>query len=203
MGRKSLCADDLAVIERCSDMVYRMAFSLIRDRYDAEDIHQEVFVRYLRKRPEFENEEHEKAWFLRVTINLCKNFWRTAWRRRTVDLEEAEAEPDKREDGRDDEIIHMVKRLPQKYRIVIHLFYYEELSVSEISELLHVKPSTVRTHLTRARAKLKILCEAGQKEDKQKKSVRKEGGQKENEQKRTDGKKTGRKRMGGKEEENV
>lgn len=76
MGKQSSRADDLEIIKRYSDMVYRMAFSLLKNKYDAEDIHQEVFVRYFRKRPEFESGQHERAWFLRVTVNLCRNFWK-------------------------------------------------------------------------------------------------------------------------------
>ncbi|MBD5461240.1 MAG: sigma-70 family RNA polymerase sigma factor [Lachnospiraceae bacterium] len=159
MDKKSLRADDLEVIKKYSDMVYRMAFSLLKNRYDAEDIHQDVFVQYLKKRPKFENSEHERAWFLRVTVNLCRNFWKKAWRQREVGLVEEEL------DGRtaagaeetEDEIIGLVKRLPRKYRIVIHLFYYEELSTEEIAKVLGMKPSTVRTQLTRAREKLKVL----------------------------------------------
>ena len=165
MSRQSLCADDsregvdLEVINLYSDMVYRMAYSMVKNKFDAEDIHQEVFVRYLRKHPAFENAEHEKAWFLRVTINLCKNLWKTAWKQKIVSLGERDLEEEAGERGkaREDELIEIVKQLPQKYRMVIHLFYYEELSVEEISKVLGIKPSTVRTHLTRGRARLKEL----------------------------------------------
>ena len=159
MDKKSLRADDLEVIERYSDMVYRMAFSLLKNRYDAEDVHQDVFVRYLKKRPKFENSQHEKAWFLRVTVNLCRNFWKTAWRQKVISLgeEELDSQSVLVAEEAEDEIIGIVKKLPQKYRIVIHLFYYEELSAEEIAKVLGMKPSTVRTQLTRARAKLKEL----------------------------------------------
>lgn len=159
MVQKSLCADDLDMIGRYSDMVYRMAYSLLKHRQDAEDIHQEVFLKYLRKKPAFESAEHEKAWFLRVTINLCKNHWKTAWKQKVVSfVEEDFAEAAEEET---DVLIEVVKRLPQKYRAVIHLFYYEELSVDEISGILGAKPSTVRTQLTRARGKLKELLKEG------------------------------------------
>ena len=78
MSSKSLCADDLEIIEKYSDMVYRMAYSMVKNRFDAEDIHQEVFMKYLKKTPVFENTDHEKAWFLRVTVNHCKNLWKSA-----------------------------------------------------------------------------------------------------------------------------
>lgn len=157
--QKSLCADDLDMIRRYSDMVYRMAYSMLKHEQDAEDIHQEVFLKYLKKRPSFENAEHEKAWFLRVTVNLCKNCWKTAWRQKVTGLGEEVFV--KRAEEKPDELVEVVKQLPQKYRAVIHLFYYEELSVGEISGILGVKPSTVRTQLTRARERLKELLKEG------------------------------------------
>ena len=153
-------ADDLEVIEKYSNAVYRMAYSLVKNKYDADDIHQEVFAIYIVKRPKFENAEHERAWFMRVTVNLCKNLWKTAWRRKVVSLDEDfEENIEMAAEPKDDGIIEVVRMLPFKYRTVIHLFYYEELSIKEISEILKMKPSTVRTHLTRARAKLKELLE--------------------------------------------
>ena len=185
MGMQSSRASDSEIIKRYSDMVYRMAFSLLKNKYDAEDIHQEVFVKYFRKRPEFENSQHERAWFLQVTVNLCRNFWKTVWRQRVTCLGDEElerassgwkdrlprsevhsgnrdlsgAESFSESGGPADEIISVVKQLPQKYRIVIHLFYYEELSTEEIARVLKKKPSTVRTQLTRARRKLRELLE--------------------------------------------
>lgn len=155
MGYESLCADDFNMINKYSDMVYKLAFSLVKNKYDADDIHQEVFVKYICKRPKFENIQHEKAWFLRVTINLSKNLWKSTWKQKVISLWEDEIEETVQEMDSQDEIIEMVKHLPKKYRIVIHLFYYEELSIEEISNILKRKPSTVRTQLTRARKKLK------------------------------------------------
>ncbi len=177
MHRKSLCADDLRIktIEKYSPFVYRLAFSQVKSRSDADDIHQEVFVRYITRKPDFESEEHEKAWFIRVTTNLCKNWWKTAWRRRVISMSEYEAgeirqkQGGQRQSGRWSEntqsalereketnLIDVVKILPQKYRLVIHLFYYEEMSIEEIGKALDLKASTVRTQLTRAR---RILSE--------------------------------------------
>ncbi len=157
MQQKSLCADDLVVIEKYSDMVYRMAYSMVKNPQDAEDIHQDVFLKYITKRPDFESEEHEKAWFLRVTINVVKNLWRTAWKRKVVSLFDNTIEEQMEPIQEDEALIEVVKQLPQKYRVVIHLFYYEELSVEEIANLLKEKPSTVRTQLTRARRQLKEM----------------------------------------------
>lgn len=156
-------AGDLEVIEKYSNAVYRMAYSLVKNKYDADDIHQEVFAIFIVKRPKFENAEHERAWFMRVTVNLCKNLWKTAWRQKVVSLDEDfEENIEMASELKDDGIIDVVRTLPFKYRTVIHLFYYEEFSIKEISDILKMKPSTVRTHLTRARAKLKELLEKEQ-----------------------------------------
>ena len=147
------------VIEKYSPMVYRLAYSLVKSRADADDIHQEVFLKYMKYRPRFESEEHEKAWFIRVTTNQCRNWWKTAWRKRIVSLSEYKEE-DVTQDfsvEKNEDIIEIVKLLPQNYRVVIHLFYYEELSVEEISNILGRKASTVRTQLTRARKQLSEL----------------------------------------------
>jgi len=155
--KQPMRAEDYILIEKYSAAVYRMAYSMVKNTQDAEDIHQEVFLKYLAKRPEFESEEHAKAWFLRVTINLAKNLWKTAWRQRVVSLGEVDREEETETQQEEDQLIEIVKRLPQKYRTVVHLFYYEEYSLEEIADLLKAKPSTVRTRLTRARQKLKEM----------------------------------------------
>jgi RNA polymerase sigma-70 factor (ECF subfamily) len=139
-----------AVIKNYADTVYKLAFSLVRTKSDAEDIFQEVFLRYVKKSTVFENEEHRKAWLLRVTINCAKKHWSSAWVRRTKPLDDNSIFSLPEETGLDDAL----RKLPQKYRSVIHLFYYERYSVEQISTILHVKQSTVRTQLTRARAQL-------------------------------------------------
>lgn len=155
MKKESMCTDDLVMIQKYSDMVYRLAYSLAKNQQDAEDIHQDVFVKYISKRPQFENVNHEKAWFLRVTINLAKNLWKTAWKQKFISLQEYELEEEETTQEGESWVIDVVKKLPEKYRLVIHLFYYEDLSIEEISQLLKTKPATVRTQLTRARRKLK------------------------------------------------
>ncbi len=157
MNKENLDADQLAVINKYSNTVYRLAYSLVKNPYDAEDIHQEVFVRYISKQPSFENAEHEKAWFLRVTINQCKNLWRSAWKQRVVKSLDYDFEEEEALEANEEWIIHVVKQLPVKYRVVIHLFYYEDLSIEEMAQVLKEKSSTVRTQLTRARKKLREL----------------------------------------------
>lgn len=149
------------VIRRNSDMVYRLAYALVKTRDDADDIYQEVFLRYMQNEPDFQNAEHEKAWFLRVTVNCCKNFWKSPWIRRRVAMEQKEIEQGGMIPGLSDDsvaLVDAVKRLSKNYRVVIHLFYYEELSIGEIAAVTNAKASTVRTRLTRARRQLgKIL----------------------------------------------
>lgn len=158
--KESLGQDDLATIQKYSNAVYRMAYALVKNRYDADDIHQEVFAIWLVKKPDFANEEHERAWFMRVTINLCKNLWKNAWRQKTVGFDEGvEMCMMPMADAEEDGIIELVKTLPFPYRIVIHLFYYEEFSIKEMADILKMRPSAVRTRLTRARAKLRELLE--------------------------------------------
>ena len=131
-------------------MVYRLAYSQTRSVADAEDIYQDVFLRYFQKRPEFQSEEHRRAWLLRVTLNRARTIFRSAWFRHTVPLDErvAFSEPEERK------LDEALARLSGKDREVLHLYYYEELSVREIGELLGRKESTVRTQLTRARRRL-------------------------------------------------
>ena len=130
--------------------VYRLAYSQLRSAADAEDIYQEVFLRYFRKRPRFDSEEHRKAWLLRVTLNRARSHVSSAWYRHTVPLESQISfpEPESRQ------LDEALAQLRPGDRSLLHLFYYEELSVREIAQLLKRKESTVRTQLTRARNRL-------------------------------------------------
>ena len=156
MQKKSLCADDLLreKIEQYSPMVYRLAFSMVKSKSDADDIHQEVFIRYIISSPTFASENHERAWLIRVTTNLSKNWWKTAWKRKVISLSEYKEQAQESSIEEGITLIEMVKTLPQKYRVVIHLFYYEEMSITEIAKVLDMKEATVRTQLTRARKRL-------------------------------------------------
>lgn len=138
-----------------SDMVYKLAYARTKNKYDAEDVLQEVFLRYLRRKPEFEGSEHEKAWFLRVTINCSKNLFASFTKHRTSSfMENLNGITD------DEKVLgEFLTKLPIKYRTVIHLFYYEELKILEIAELLSLKESTVKMQLTRARRLLKEYME--------------------------------------------
>lgn len=138
------------------DRLFAIAFHYCRNRADAEDILQTVLLKLYRSDKAFESGEHLRSWLIRVTINESKRLLLSPWRRRNVplgELEEYAAETlPLREES---ELFLAVFSLPQKYRIVVHLYYYEEYSVREIAELLAIRETTVQTRLMRARAKLK------------------------------------------------
>ena len=147
-----------AVIRRYSDMVYRLAFARTGNRSDAEDLYQEAFLRYLTRAPAFTSEEHRKAWLLRVAVNCANRFHAAPWRKRTEPLSEALSVP--APEG--EELWEELRRLPEKDRTVLHLYYYEDMTTEEIAQMLDRNPATVRSQLLRARAKLKkLLVEEG------------------------------------------
>lgn len=137
--------------EKHSDMVYRLAVARVKNKYDADDILQEVFLRFINYKDKVENEEHLKALLIRITINCSKSLLTSGWFKRTEPLSESLSVRDEYSDTLD-----AVLRLPQKYRTVIHLHYYMGYSVEEIAKILKSKPSTVKSQLHRARQKLKI-----------------------------------------------
>jgi len=146
--------NDEEIIKKYADMVYRMAFAHVRSHSDADDIFQEVFLRYVKKHPQFENEEHEKRWFLKVTANCAKSYLTSAWMRYFVPLEEEIfQEPE------ENRLSEALLQLPPKYRDVVHLHYYEGYKTEEIAEILGRKPDTIRKQLSRARDMLKKILE--------------------------------------------
>lgn len=142
------------VVRRYSDTVYRLAFACVKNKADADDVFQEVFLRYFKQPREFESEEHRKAWLLRVTLNCSRKLLRSAWFRRTSPLDEEAAVFDRPDESG---LSQALARLKPKYRSVVHLFYYEDYSIKQIAELQALTESNVRTLLTRARAQLKEL----------------------------------------------
>lgn len=145
------------IIEKYSNMVYRLAIARTKNKEDAEDVFQDVFLKLSKKLPEFQSETHEKAWLIRVTINLTNNLFQSAHYKRTVPLEEDL----KFEDEQMSNVYFQVLNLPMKYRTIIHLFYYEAFSIKEIASILHTNENTVKTRLSRAREQLKHKLEGG------------------------------------------
>lgn len=149
---------DIKIIKRNSDMVYRLAFAQMKNKNDADDVYQEVFLRYIKKKPEFENPEHEKAWFIRVTINCSKTNLKSFWSTKICELDDSfEEKTVERED-----LSFALKKLPKKYNAVLHLFYFEDMSIKDIANTLGLSESNVRIQLTRARRKLKKILEKEQ-----------------------------------------
>ena len=143
-------------IELYSDMIRRICLLHLKNHADTEDIFQTVFLKYVTGTTEFESEEHEKAWFIRVTINACKDLLRSFFRSRTVSLDDLLEQPDQvPEDHR--EVLEAVLALPDKYRDVVYLHYYEGYTAPEIGTILHKNPNTVYTLLTRARDELRKM----------------------------------------------
>lgn len=142
------------LFERYSDMIYRISISYGKNEYIAEEVVQEVFLRYLKKKPQFENSEHEKAWFIRVALNCCKSMLQTAWFRKVEPLKEdlQAAESWKEEEN---ELFETLMELPPKYRIVLYLRYYEEYQVKEIAGLLGITPNLASARLSRAKKLMK------------------------------------------------
>ncbi|MDP4181252.1 MAG: sigma-70 family RNA polymerase sigma factor [Bacillota bacterium] len=143
--------DVIYTIERYKNTVFKVAFTYCKNRSDADDIFQEVFLRYFKKKPVFADEVHEKAWFIRVTINCCKKLFFSSWFKKTAPLDETIAF----ETMEESELFYSVMELPLKYRAVVHLFYYEDYSIKEIAELTNQKETTVSTQLQRARQLLR------------------------------------------------
>lgn len=151
------------------DMLFKLSYLRLRNIQDAEDVVQETFFQYLRHEEAFESSEHERAWLLKVALNLCRKLWGSAWRRHRSDgewTEECGEKPLHPEDAREPEraalekeagssLMRAVMALPARYRDVIHLFYYEELSVKEIAQVTGRRESTVTSQLTRGRDMLK------------------------------------------------
>ena len=141
-------------VEQYQAMVYRTALHALGSPQDADDAVQEVFLRLFHHRGDFESREHLRRWLLRVTVNYCRDLLKSPGQKRRVSWEEVPEIPvfDRPEQ---ETLYREVMALPEKYRTVLNLFYYEELSVREIGELLGVETSTVTTRLARARRRLK------------------------------------------------
>lgn len=144
----------IRAIERYGDTVRRLCMMHLKNHADTEDIFQTVFLNYVLSSVSFESDEHEKAWLIRVTINACKDLLKSVFRRRTVSLDQlldqpAPMPPDHRE------VLEAVLALPQKYRDVVYLHYYEGYTAPEIGRILGKNPNTVYTLLTRAKQLLR------------------------------------------------
>lgn len=140
--------------ERYRANLYAAAFAVCRNPQDAEDVVQDAFLAYHTGDKQFESEQHIRAWLIRVAINRAKNATVSFWRRNRVSLEDY-METLTFEEDRDRALLDAVLRLPERYRIAVHLFYYEDYSVREIARIMNTREGTVKSWLSRGRAMLK------------------------------------------------
>ncbi|MBQ2824829.1 MAG: sigma-70 family RNA polymerase sigma factor [Clostridia bacterium] len=144
----------IKAIDKYADTVTRICMLYLKSYTDTEDVFQSVFIKYAFKSPEFENETHEKAWIIRVTINACKDMLKSFFRNRTVPLAEAAKKP--WEDKEDlSYVLEAVLSLPEKYRVVVYLHYFEEYTAVEIGQILKKNVNTIYTRLARAKEMLR------------------------------------------------
>ncbi len=146
-------------VETYSDMIFKIAYNITCNRDDAFDVCQDVFVRLIRNKKKIKNNEHLKAWLIRAAVNCAKSNRTQAFNRHRVSLDEAVNLPytDNCDSGID--IISVLMKLPEKYRITIHLFYYEELDIDGIAHILSITKSGVKSRLSRGRTLLRKIIE--------------------------------------------
>ena len=149
------------LIDKYEDILFRAALAILGDVQEAEDAVQDTFLRYLEKRPELRDRDHEKAWLLKVTANRCKSVLRTRKRHPAVELLDIYPAPE--EEG-SRELMEAILTLPANQRLAVHLHYYEGYTSEEIGAILGQRPGTVRSHLSRARDALRryLLEEEGE-----------------------------------------
>ena len=148
------------LIEKYKNNIYAVAFNICKNKYDAEDVVQDTFIQYLSHKKDFQSEQHIRAWIIRVAINKAKNKNNLFFRRNSLPLEDY-METLTFESDESHELFEAVMKLPEKYRIVIHLFYYEDYSVQEIADILKITQTNVKVRLSRGRLSLrKTLKEA-------------------------------------------
>lgn len=141
-------------IELYSNMVRRICMIHLKNYADTEDIFQTVFLKYALSSISFENERHERSWLIRITINACKDLLKSFFHSRVTSLDEIIEKPEAMRENHT-EVLEAVLSLPQKYRDIIYLHYYEDYTAPEISRILGKKVNTVYTLLTRSKQMLR------------------------------------------------
>lgn len=138
------------------DRVFSAAFSICRNREDADDVVQDTFLKYHTKQMQYMDETHLKAWLLRVAINRARDITAAFWRRNRVSWEDYMEQLEFTQ-PEDRSLFQAVMSLPEKYRLVLHLYYYEECAIKEIASLLHTGEGTIKSRLSRGRALLRTM----------------------------------------------
>ncbi|MGG3280348.1 RNA polymerase sigma factor [Paenibacillus solani] len=142
--------------ELYGDMLFKIAMVYLGNKQDVEEAIQETFMKLIYKAPEFSDQEHKKAWLIRVITNQCKNMRGSLWCKRVTKMEHMN---DYFDEPSEQMLIENVMRLPFKYKSVIHLFYYEDYSVKEIAGILQINESAVKMRLQRGRKLLRMDLE--------------------------------------------
>ena len=153
-----------AVFQTYADRLFAIAFTVCQNREDAEDAMQDTLIRYCGIKKDFASEEHIKAWLIRVVINRAKDIRSSFWRRNQVDWEDTMASLPFEEPA-DSRLFEAVMGLDEKYRIVVHMYYYEDYDIREIAGILHCPSGTIRSRMSRARALLKSKLKEEWKDD--------------------------------------
>ncbi len=153
------CFDDL--YQKYAGIVFRTSYNFLLNREDAEDIVQEVFIKYFIHNKKFKDSNHEKAWILKVTVNLCKNVLRSK-SRQNLQLDDTIKIIDNNfEKSRDEhmDLENTLCNLTANQRLAIYLFYYEQIPIKDIAKIMKSNENTVKSHLSRAKSKIKIYLE--------------------------------------------
>ncbi len=150
---------------RYADMVYRIAYLMLQNSAEAEDILQDVFIRLLRNPTPFHSEEHQKAWLITTAKNAARDLLKSAWRKKTTAITQVPEPiyPDHTSMGSD--VAAAVFGLGEKYRIPLYLYYYEGYKTEEIAKMLQIRPATIRSRLHTARKKLRLMLEEEESSD--------------------------------------
>ena len=146
------------IINLYGDLLYRTGIMILGNPQDVQDVLQEVMLKVLQKMPEFHDSEHEKAWLLRVTINLCKDMLRFRFRHQYIQIDELEIEA---ADTDDRQLLQEIIQLPSSWRIVLLLHYVEGYSLKEIADILAVSENAVKKRMQRAKKALRAKLEEG------------------------------------------
>lgn len=157
--------DTRGVVLRYESMVYAIALTHTPCAGDADDVYQDVFLTYHRRQPECRSEEHRKAWLITTTLNCARKLARSSWRTRVVPLnpDETGAAPDQFGFVTDEQnvLFRALRSLPETYRTVLHLFYFEDLPIARVAELLELEPGAVKMRLSRGRALMRERLQGG------------------------------------------
>lgn len=145
------------LVEQYGDMVLRLSYTYLKNKADAEDVVQDVFLKIIEKHPDFNDTTHEKSWIMRVTVNTCKNKLKLFWNRNRHPIDEVTETASYDAYHTDSNVLKAIMSLPDKYRIVVYMYYYEEYPTPDISKIIGKSETTVRSLLHRARNRLKDM----------------------------------------------